>query len=680
MKFITMKYGLNSDNFVVDVIYKGDIIPQDYTLIDVAYYYKWEKQAPMQFFYRIFKKNKVLLKRRKRKSKSEDKISDGKKPKLVECANNNKNNHNDSAKAGQNEKKNGDNVASGKSPEKSTEASNKGKENGTREILGCQRAVMNKPPPTLAKEETKKDIIKKEEVNKKTNDFKKANKDFLPPTLKPILPKKEAEPKKEAKPCDTIEDDSDSDDDDKPPSEKKLKIDESQSSSSNNELKINLKLNGEAKSNSGEKKELVKKEESKPVCSSPTLIKPKLTNGNMLTDIVNNLAKKQMSNSLNSPDSKANKAAPPSSLLGGQTTITPKHQKVQSKESKSAQDQKKLDKKDPNAPKGIPSGTTVTVRNISPSSASSASSSTATAKVSFSNTFKSRNGSSSMMDFVQATTSPGTMTSASLKKSSSSSGSSSSLASSPSSSGNTLSDLRQFRKDSSGVSKPSSQRSPIIPTLTLGKSGSNASSNSSNSSSSFSALSKPLPKPGEASTANFLAQQANSLSALAALGLGLTDEQQKAIFRNMATAAAMLPPPSLPPTSVTQQLPSNRLKLTMTPSSSSGSNGGGHKNNVNSFQMLPSLASHMAPESQWKMFSPLAAAAAASSNGHHQASKFGSFSKTLNQSIRQIPNPSLLTAKQASDHQQNQLALQRALASYTAASVAAASARTSLSQ
>jgi len=196
MKFITMKYGLNSDNFVVDVIYKGDIIPQDYTLIDVAYYYKWEKQAPMQFFYRIFKKNKVLLKRRKRKSKSEDKISDGKKPKLVECANNNKNNHNDSAKAGQNEKKNGDNVASGKSPEKSTEASNKGKENGTREILGCQRAVMNKPPPTLAKEETKKDIIKKEEVNKKTNDFKKANKDFLPPTLKPILPKKEAEPKK----------------------------------------------------------------------------------------------------------------------------------------------------------------------------------------------------------------------------------------------------------------------------------------------------------------------------------------------------------------------------------------------------------------------------------------------------------------------------------------------------
>ena len=89
MKFITMKYGLNSESFVVDVIYKGDIIPQDYTLIDVAYYYKWEKDSPMQFFYRIFKKNKVLLKRRKRKSRNEDKISDGKKPRSVECSNNN---------------------------------------------------------------------------------------------------------------------------------------------------------------------------------------------------------------------------------------------------------------------------------------------------------------------------------------------------------------------------------------------------------------------------------------------------------------------------------------------------------------------------------------------------------------------------------------------------------------
>ena len=70
------------------ISFLGDVIPQDYTLIDVAYYYKWEKDSPMQFFYRIFKKNKVLLKRRKRKSRNEDKISDGKKPRPVECTNN----------------------------------------------------------------------------------------------------------------------------------------------------------------------------------------------------------------------------------------------------------------------------------------------------------------------------------------------------------------------------------------------------------------------------------------------------------------------------------------------------------------------------------------------------------------------------------------------------------------
>merc|ERR1712080_399951 len=104
---------------------------------------------------------------------------------------------------------------------------------------------------------------------------------------------------------------------------------------------------------------------------------------------------------------------------------------------------------------------------------------------------------------------------------------------------------------------------------------------------------------------------------------------------------------------------------------------------ANPLQMMPpSLASHMTPESQWKMFSPLAGI-----GGHHQATngKSGSssaskyMSKNLNQSIRQIPNPSLLT-KQASDQQQQ--LLQRAIASQVAAvaSAAAANARTSLSQ
>ena len=68
-----MKYGL-SDEFVVDVIYKNDLIPEDYSLVDVAYNYNWRKDQPMQFFYRIFKKTKVLLKRRKRKVKTAETV------------------------------------------------------------------------------------------------------------------------------------------------------------------------------------------------------------------------------------------------------------------------------------------------------------------------------------------------------------------------------------------------------------------------------------------------------------------------------------------------------------------------------------------------------------------------------------------------------------------------------
>ncbi len=35
-------------NFQIDVIYMDDLIPEDYTLIDVAYYYNWKKDAPMK--------------------------------------------------------------------------------------------------------------------------------------------------------------------------------------------------------------------------------------------------------------------------------------------------------------------------------------------------------------------------------------------------------------------------------------------------------------------------------------------------------------------------------------------------------------------------------------------------------------------------------------------------------
>ena len=839
MKFITMKYGLNSESFVVDVIYKGDIIPQDYTLIDVAYYYKWEKNAPMQFFYRIFKKNKVLLKRRKRKSKSEDKISDGKKPRHIELSNN----KNDSNQNSDNKNNNNNNKSNSGKSNNSESA-----KNGSSEIIGCRTVSTNsagvhKSPPCLKKQDETggqktKSVHEKKvgfkldqapaEKEVKTNskakgkvkcasdnnttDKKEAGSSPVqypgPPILKPemitkIVAKKETNHVKVINNGQHNNEDSSDEDDDKPPSEKKLKIDEStlkidesienncENQTNNIKIKvsaddvkkvepkasvvqteltkvlpkkevgvINNKVNNHCpKKESAEIKDEkpvktalgqqqqqdkkpnvnVIKPKLLPVSSSPSSTKQKST-ANTLGNIVNNLAKKQLGATFKNNDTnvQASKAQPPKSILGGQTTITKKDVKkdqvnpLKNNVKKCSDDFEFPDiskPKDISPPKGIPKDTSVTVRSVA--STGSTASSTSTAKVSFSNSFKSKNGSNSMMDFVKASNQ-------SPKSSSSptSNGLSPSKQQQKSSTSSTLSDLRQFRKDSGNKTMPNGtpvptpvtssnhqtpRRSPIVPSLTSrnltfgnsksvgqgqqgSKTSSNSSSNNSKSSppSSFSAvLSKPLPKPGEASsaTANSFLAQANNLSALAALGglganLGaFTDEQQRAFLRNMA-AVGMFQPPIAglhggPAASVTQQLPSNRLKLTV----SQAKNNSPVNNSVNQnpLQMLPSLASHMSPESQWKMFSPLAAAAAAQQSGnigsnglnHHHSnnsSKYSSLSKNLNQSIRQIPNPSLLT-KQASEAQQQQL-LQRAIASQVsaAAAVAAANARTSLSQ
>jgi polycomb group RING finger protein 4 len=42
-KFIMRKYGLVESSFLVDVIYKDDLLPEDLTLVDVAYSYDWRK-------------------------------------------------------------------------------------------------------------------------------------------------------------------------------------------------------------------------------------------------------------------------------------------------------------------------------------------------------------------------------------------------------------------------------------------------------------------------------------------------------------------------------------------------------------------------------------------------------------------------------------------------------------
>nr|XP_023023446.1 uncharacterized protein LOC111511646 [Leptinotarsa decemlineata] len=57
-KFVKMKYGLTGDHRV-DIIYKGEVLPQDFSLMDVAYTFKWARDKPMRFFYRIFTPMKI---------------------------------------------------------------------------------------------------------------------------------------------------------------------------------------------------------------------------------------------------------------------------------------------------------------------------------------------------------------------------------------------------------------------------------------------------------------------------------------------------------------------------------------------------------------------------------------------------------------------------------------------
>ena len=251
-----------------------------------------------------------------------------------------------------------------------------------------------------------------------------------------------------------------------------------------------------------------------------------------------------------------------------------------------------------------------------------------------------------------------------------------------------------------GTTKPSlnpSSRTPIIPSLTsrtlqLGNKTSSPNSSptkkSNSNSSAFSAtLSKPIPNKPAVTNASLLAHQANQVAAMAALSSLSYADQTKAM--QWVNAAAMMGAlTNLPSLNHSQpQLPSNRLQLKVQTSSSSSTSPEhlkkGHATSAtNNPLQFGNLASHLAPYSHLigsgsNGTSPVPTT---SSNG----SKLSSL-KTLNQSIRQIPNPSLLTNKQNSfheknsDHHQHQL-LQRTLANQlAAATAAAASARTSLS-
>ncbi|KAJ6224306.1 hypothetical protein RDWZM_002851 [Blomia tropicalis] len=55
-KFVYKKYGLTYNGYKVLILYAGEIMADDYTLMDVAYIYSWGRNNPMRFFYRIIER------------------------------------------------------------------------------------------------------------------------------------------------------------------------------------------------------------------------------------------------------------------------------------------------------------------------------------------------------------------------------------------------------------------------------------------------------------------------------------------------------------------------------------------------------------------------------------------------------------------------------------------------
>ncbi|XP_055690903.1 protein suppressor 2 of zeste isoform X2 [Lutzomyia longipalpis] len=53
-RFITTKFDLNPSTMIVEIIYEDEVLPRDFSLMDVAYCYNWKRVAPMRFYYRIF--------------------------------------------------------------------------------------------------------------------------------------------------------------------------------------------------------------------------------------------------------------------------------------------------------------------------------------------------------------------------------------------------------------------------------------------------------------------------------------------------------------------------------------------------------------------------------------------------------------------------------------------------
>ncbi|XP_043229599.1 nascent polypeptide-associated complex subunit alpha, muscle-specific form-like [Amphibalanus amphitrite] len=55
-KLLRLKHGLRPRDAKVDILYKGQVVPDDLSVMDVACQYNWDRAAPMAFFYRWTRK------------------------------------------------------------------------------------------------------------------------------------------------------------------------------------------------------------------------------------------------------------------------------------------------------------------------------------------------------------------------------------------------------------------------------------------------------------------------------------------------------------------------------------------------------------------------------------------------------------------------------------------------
>ncbi|XP_063697971.1 polycomb group protein Psc [Culicoides brevitarsis] len=87
-KFVLSKFGIDGNLLSVELMYKVKtiVLPDHYTLMDIAYIYTWKRDAPMRFYFRVIKNLQPLTKTEKPMEEAKAKI---KQESDIKCETNN---------------------------------------------------------------------------------------------------------------------------------------------------------------------------------------------------------------------------------------------------------------------------------------------------------------------------------------------------------------------------------------------------------------------------------------------------------------------------------------------------------------------------------------------------------------------------------------------------------------